>query len=237
MLSKTFVYAQDADSGLIGWRPLDQAEFSPGDPMLVAHDTLEHFANDTGALTDELRALGAFAFIRIDTGFVNERGLHMTGEEILASLVESTIRRALMDSVYEEIREIAPPPPTRRLNAEVYGDWPDAWFQNGAAKGVELLRKELQHNEDSDLAEVLCTSETVARVADWLRIGYRAAFKRYRGDCNRALLLLKQIQRDVDEVNKSNDVEFGDKLRVSASIVRRNVKVSYLPARREEKLN
>jgi hypothetical protein len=220
MLSKVFVYGTDDDSGITGWRPKDNPMFMPGDGLLVAHDTLEHFADDTGTLEDELRALGALSFIRLDSGMAFLRNPYMSRDAILGGLIYSTVSDAARDNV----QEIAEPPRTACLDEDVYGDRVNDDMAKAVSTAIALLTAESA--SEQPLAYLL-SKEASLRIRGWLRIGYRAAHKRFRGDCCGAETLLKDVWNQVKAINHQNEPSEGDELRVSASLAQFRAVVTY----------
>lgn len=69
MAKLVFEYAEDHEFGNTGWRLENKPEFNAAtDGRLVAHDCIEHFANDDGSVEAELMALGAALYGRCNMG-------------------------------------------------------------------------------------------------------------------------------------------------------------------------
>lgn len=224
MITRLFVFAHDPDSGNDGWRPKNLVDFAPGNPYLVAHDTLEHFPNDTGTLADEIRALGAYAFVRIDSGYVFKSTIFSNPDRVLARVIASTIADTISDS---DMCDLADAPGTLPLNPSRYGHAKDAMLQRAIGHAISMLASD--YLKDSEFAEEVQSPEFAANLLSWLRIGYRAAHRRYDGDANRAGYFMEETAAQVGKLNAGRELMYGDEMRVSVSVARMEVSVKFFP--------
>ena len=167
-LVRTFEHAQHQDYGTWGWKLAGDNKMDPLAGMAVAHDTLEHFpGDDATTIEGEFKALGAALWIRGDGQYwarhsaMNPRA----GSHILADI--ETIW-GLYDSGDATFRKA---PRTVPLTEE-----PEVEI----AFAVKRATEQLAHNADHDEDEA-ARREFVQDSVGWLRIGYRAAKRRYAG--------------------------------------------------------
>ena len=229
MITRLFVFCNDPDSGFEGWRPKDLVDFNPGNQYLVAHDTMEHFANDTGTLADEIRALGAFAFVRIDSGYAFKNTIFSNRDMILARVIASTIADDIRD---RDSCDLADAPGTLPLNPARYGHAKDQMMQRAIQLAIPMLTNEWDLG-NSEFAEEFNSPEFAANLLGWLRIGYRAAHRRYRGDANLAGHLMQSTCEKVAKLKTQHNLAYGDEMRVSISVARMEVSVKFSPENEE----
>lgn len=194
MISMEFEVAIHEEYGDLGFRPCDMPNADPLTGMAVAHDMLEHFANDRGTVEDELQALGAMLFVRgggfnwgynrywMEIGNVNNPWDHIASD--FSFQTNYMIQRG--DSLM--LRE---PPRTTRLDDE---------FELIIGKAVHFATIT---NDDNDVR----TSEwcKLPRVQGWMRLGCRRARARYRNRGDEVYECFKLIQDKADRLLKVMD--------------------------------
>lgn len=126
----------------------------------LAHDILEHFAFDS--LADEIMAHGAMYRIRYETGWTNKYGQSLS----IANLAHAWA--GLFQGVFSDGLEM--PSTARKLDDCIEKD-----IEQIIAQGTVIV---LEENTGEHVGEDL--SMLRERFADWFRIGYRKASKRYR---------------------------------------------------------
>jgi hypothetical protein len=93
MANARFAYETNEDSGILGWRLKKHPFFYPVGPEGLAHDILEHHPGDRGTVLEEIRAQGAFVFVEVQSGYLDEtyQGSNSV-PYLLASAIISTVR-------------------------------------------------------------------------------------------------------------------------------------------------
>lgn len=204
-----FLRRTHKEFGTDGWL-WDKAPstYEPISGMGVAHDILEHFANDHGTVKDELLALGAALFVRGDGGYWANRafGNRNPGENLAPDIVRLGID-------YNGIEEVRYP----ESFSKTLDDYVEEWIRKGirsASDEVKSLNPELLN----EFRPFFSISE------DLIRKGYRKARRRYKGIHPEELShMFCRIEEDADELLKLS--EECDILRVRISLKRKTVNV------------
>lgn len=228
MISQTFVYDEHRDADLFGWRPKAHPEFDPGDGMLVAHDLMEHFAHHAGDLVGELKALGAYWFVRIESGVLYDqyRG-GRSREEVFAGVLSGALQDSFQAEGNYYLYAVPSPGYSRKLAVDRY-DTADDSFVEAVGLACALLPGNMDV-EDTDTIELLTSRQQKAAILGWVRMGYRAAYQRYRGDACFAGDLMRMVVNEVKSVTAANEdmLTVGDELQVSVSPKRGRVYANY----------
>lgn len=155
-INREFVCEKHEDFGGLGWRPAWIPNFDP--LSAVAHDVIEHLPSDRGdGLYQECRAQGAMVFLRWENGYCNDFGRAFSAEDLASDI----------HYFWPGIRHIETPPRSYRLAEHV---------ECLLVEFKQAVRKMFRDNETED-----CPSATdLDRMVGWMRIGYRAAKRRYR---------------------------------------------------------
>lgn len=199
IISKMFVYERHEDFGSNGWREKDKPHFQPLEGMAVAHDTLEHFPDDSREIEHELMALGAMLWVRGP-----HYGRHAAWENIQASMTDVYPLHRWQDVPFG-----APLPGMRRRLSHdpcsIEGD-----FHELNETLFEFIRENCHNGEDLKPNEVDFLKIFVDRVVPWLRHGYRRARRRYCGDGRPGYpgdlsSLFQKIQERADKLLKRCD--------------------------------
>ena len=226
MFTKLFTYAEDPKSGRTGWRPAALGNFAPGNPLLVAHDLVEHAPNDTGTLEDEFRAVGALAFTRITSGYFREQNPDAEADSFLARLIMAT----LPDPATGSFTALAVPSASAPLDGATYDAAADQLLQDGIWEAMETYWVDLAHEPGTDaFLTTYCSAEAKEHMLGWMRKGYRDAFARYWGDARLAAFLLKEVKTEVSQVNARHNLKFGDQLLLSVFPENWKAHATYLP--------
>lgn len=200
-----FIWAQDEDTGIEGWRLASQPHFTPVQGMGLAHDVLEHFRH-ADEFASECMAFGVIVWGRAiggywDGTFSNKRR-PMSPEEVGAMLGEELARISL-DNRYDV--------PTRRAVKPVMEEAEEFIAPMHAAYIAELLQDSDNPDEDRPHHERAATM-----ALHWVRAGYLKAERAY-GElghfnfCN----LFANVEYAVNEIRGG---EFGQGLMVTIEI-------------------
>lgn len=214
MIVKHFECAEHEEYGGLGWREIGKDHFQPLGGMAVAHDTLEHFPDDHGAIECELEALGAMIQIR---GENYDR--HEPWENLQSDMIDLYRLRS-----WEGMTFNAPTPAMERRSTFEF-------LEEQIDKLIKSLPDYLldNHYSGEDEEKLVEAREHVAsftsRVAGWLRHGFRRCRKRYGTDhLNEMGWMFRRISDEAEA--KLQLAERGvHKLKVSVCVKRREVKV------------
>ncbi len=195
MFKREFEWGEDEEYGWWGWIPKGFPEFNAGKGMLVAHDVLEHFTDDSGTLEAEIRALGAMVFIRGEGGyFWNKGSIHGPGKNLGADLAK--FYDELSDGMHSCYDEFSMPPRTCRLDTE--GDY---IIEEALEEAKKLFRLEQEYNRNDNPIDLKEPKEWERKMRGWLRIGYRKAVKRYcKAEPYACSELFRHIEMAVDNI-------------------------------------
>ncbi|UUZ75477.1 hypothetical protein LP414_27565 [Polaromonas sp. P1(28)-13] len=91
MIHRIFEWREDQELGGEGWIMKGQPTFNASRGLGIVHDTLEHFANRYGSITDEMLAFGSILRVRVEGGFFCRQynpnpAFHLSGD--LARMME-----------------------------------------------------------------------------------------------------------------------------------------------------
>jgi hypothetical protein len=214
-----FVCEENENFGMNGWRQADKPHFDPLMGLTVAHDILEHFPNGTESPADEFQALGAAYFIRGETGYMQRNGnINPPAKHIASDFPD------IFQHIIHENMSLPYAPKTRKIDLDYVENFIAATLQE-----AEKLLKEEFGDWDDFIERAL---ELLPRVADWIRIGYRRAARRYSRWQDNAVEIFDQISEKADKALKR--AEIGDKLIVSFSLKMGEAKIRHVPAYEEE---
>lgn len=188
MIRRKFIYEEHREHGGFGFRPLWLPNADPASGMTVAHDVLEHFPHDNGSVDHEFKAFGAMMFVRGVCGWWAEQGSYYPdpAKQVGGDFYD------LLSRVHEGDENLNPPgivPPLRQY---------DDLLQRVAKAGCEEATKELQNGYDP---KECVSPEEHDRILGWMRLGFRAARRRYSGcdpyDVQCAFTHIKKVSDDI----------------------------------------
>ncbi|WNV49502.1 hypothetical protein [Pseudomonas phage L15] len=158
MQVRNFVFEDD------GWLMEGMHTFEPGDPLTVVHDSFEHI-DSTEGLEAELRAFGAMWWLRGETAWWSRfpgsepRPEQVMYYDIAKFIIENDF---LIDNVGKRFK----------LEDE------EEEFLTLLRKLVEeAIEREVQYLDKPVARKVI--QEAASTAMDWLRVGYRAARRKY----------------------------------------------------------
>lgn len=174
------------EHGSEGWLLIGgPSTYYPLSGMGIAHDIMEHRWGDKGTIEEELMALGAMLYIRGEGGYWAKTYNPNPGYALSGDYSDLFIQFNGMDGIENPGRTV------RASNEVEY--WIDTSFKHGRTHVLESF-------DDPTLMQTPL-DDFFSRARGWLRKGYRAAQKRYRGipywrlvDC------FEQIQERADEL-------------------------------------
>ena len=212
MLSMTFDVRTHEEFGGLGLRMQGKPHFDPLQGMGIAHDMLEHFADDDGTLAGELQALGASLYVRDGEGYYGYKGSMRTdpSEHISAEFLQQVYYTRERGETH------LPRPPKHRPCEEHV----ENWILNIVRKARTQLIEELGPDE---LPEWITSTEQRHYFRGWLRHGYCRAVKRYRRHSKHDMLcVFMEIENAVDKYLKYAE-DFGQSVRIAVSLHARRV--------------
>lgn len=187
MITSTFEWRRDEDIGRYGWILRGFPNFNALGGLGIAHDTLEHFADGDGSLTDEMLAFGSILRIRVESGWFNASG-NFGPAEALALDFERFFLDVQSGSSY-----IRNPPRTYRLALHL-----ENVIEIAARKAMKSFREGYLLQNDM--------TETIQRMTGWMRIGYRRAKRRfYDNHPHDIAYLFDSLKETVDKRYSSDD--------------------------------
>lgn len=211
MITRDFELAENDEYGFDGLRPL----WMPGhqcDPlqgMGTAHDVLEHGRNDRV----EWQGLGGSVYVRSVPGYFSMRGAgNPDPVENLAAEFESLFR--LWDRSW-----LPDPGPCQRLRDEEA----EHIIVEAVRVGCAQLVDEMQYSSDEDVAAARKWGEPEQRrrMAAWMRLGYRACRRRWRGYRDWMLRdAFAAVEEQADRALRSHAGMHGLRLRLRLDIAR-----------------
>ncbi len=163
MITRVFTCETHSDFGSLGWRPKNDYDADPLSGMATAHDTLEHFEDDIGRISDELQAFGAMMWGRGEGGWFWQNTMYCPGANMASDLPE------LYSHYHHQGMYFGPAPRrTNRLNDEC-----ECWLDKFRSQSIRNA-KDMYGVDMSDVRRF------IGWCRDWMRIGYRRARRRFR---------------------------------------------------------
>lgn len=208
MTTYRFVCEIHEEFGAKGWRMENETDADPATGRGVAHDILEHShskAADFGVV-GELVALGTILWLRGETGEL-DNSHHDFSTNMGVEF------RDIFEHHINEDYPFPEPPKTRRLNRDT---------EQEIQQIIEYARKDIL-NECVEWSPDRVNS-LLAMSIGYLRIGYRAALRRYqyRGLDNYTMAyLFKDIQRCADL--KLNHAQIGDVMHIKVNLKHKTI--------------
>ncbi len=204
MLTKKFEWRHDEDFGGEGWAPVEQPTFNVCSPLMIAHDTLEHFPKDKGDIEAELHALGAMLLIRGESGWFYANG----NRKGTSYNLSADLSRFLINERNETY--ILPKAGEKKLS-EDFLDMHHRDVQEACRLAVEGANSELY---EDDFNFLLADTKGMAYT---LMIGYEKARKRYKGlnSCELSYLFDEIMKQTKDYTGYG---EFGMQMTVSVNL-------------------
>lgn len=198
MIRTTFEWREDEELGGYGWIPKGKPNFNACDGRGIAHDSMEHFANEEETMDAEMRAFGAILRGRGEGGWFFQG--HVPN---IAYHLGSDIAGFLRDMRYGEWK-LTDPGKTYALK----GDMEDE-IQAGIKNALKTANDEAD-SEDNPFVR----DQTTDWMIGWMRRGYRMAHRRWHGaDACELSWLYDSIAKEHDEQFKGG--EEGDQLIVT----------------------
>lgn len=172
IIKRVFEVARHEEYGELGLRMVGMPWADPLTGVAVAHDMLEHFPKDGGAIESELMALGASLYVRDCGAYFAQKGLkHSEAYKNLAADFPTLFSWCLENGPME----FPDPGKTRPLD--------DEECEQQAREAVEEAARLMVSEFDADYTDAreFMDVRQQARAFGWFRKGYRKACKRYRG--------------------------------------------------------
>jgi hypothetical protein len=219
MLIAKFEWKEDQELGGEGWIPTRFPNFSAGEGLTIAHDTLEHFANDEGNLAGEVRAFGAMIFTRVEGGYFSNRMSRYSPEETVGMELGQFLEE-LSNGEHSDWGDFPRPPRTYRLK-----NGTEEIIDKILTETLKSYEREAQNYSENSLIDNHQTSIELSKMHGWLRIGYRKAVRRFRGaDSGDMSYLFDKLKERINEKHKNGS--YGEVLTVSVNIRRLTFEVS-----------
>lgn len=212
----TFTLERNEDLGILGWVCDRKPYFDPMPGQGVAHDVFEEFPNGGEQPHDELLAMGSMMFGR---GSYE----HLFGMYGLAASIAAEFHEMLRHVFHENTYFLKPAPNTRKLN----DDYEHQEYIISEFMGI--VEKEVREWDEYEPSQISSILDYLPHAANWLRIGFRGALKRYAPDldgCDVANMF-ESLKEQVDRITQW--AEEGDKLRVIFSKKRSAVEAYHEP--------
>lgn len=159
--SKTFVWTYGGDYNDGGWKPEGMPNFYAGGPVIVAHDTVEHF-NDNPAFHYELLAFGATVYARMHEDDT-EGQVDVSADDLIGFLKKEDLKVRSPNQRWD--KPLADAEDERRLRTMMDQTRSRLMFHYDFMYG----------RQKSDQA-----AEAVKRSEVWIRLGYRIAARKYK---------------------------------------------------------
>lgn len=194
MSSLRFNWGTD-EQGNEGWISATHPNFWAADPRNIAHDVLEHFprAEKHGAAADELLALGARFYLRVASGWWWSQGYMVMPPETWAGEL-----RTVWDDLYTDL--------PARAAAPLDDEDMEAELQACLVKAVDVINEQIACSDDPEL--ITLESYFIVNAGAWLRTGYRAAQKRFKGtDPLYIMGMAEQIEAEMKDYEHGEEGE------------------------------
>ncbi|MDY7537572.1 hypothetical protein QN372_00265 [Undibacterium sp. RTI2.1] len=169
MIHTIFEWRENREYGEEGWILKGFPNFNASSGRGVAHDTLEHFKDGDGSLADEMMAFGAMLHIRGESGWFASLP---TRDNRLDKQMGFDIARFLQELRSGNV-DLRKPPRTYRLK--------DADLESDLFNIIKEGVKEANQGRDND-AEIFQPGLVTDKMIHWMRVGYRKALKRFKGN-------------------------------------------------------
>lgn len=219
MYSVRFVWREDQDYGGEGWAPKKFPEFNIVQGVGLAHDALEHFADDDGSLHGELQAFGAMIHVRWLGGWhymIGNPGIYTPAVNMANDFIQ------FMYTILSG-EELKAAPKTYRCRG-VYGKDVEKIIDETLIEARKLVLSELDDEDAARIIELWNDFRDNAR--SWMRIGYRRAFRRFGDTSDELPYVFKSIADSVENFHGS----YGDELVVQVYPKETRANVIFKPA-------
>lgn len=208
MLNRDFVFEEDHELGFQGLRATWMDNAQPFDGMGCAHDMLEHFPMQHGAIEGECEALGAHMFLRLENGWSASTP---TSWQATWFRMGNLLSTCLIDGENESLD------PPRFFKTKPLSESTEHELQKALDKAFDDARANFR-----DEPEALARFDEPLLRASYecaVRRGYRKAARRYaRVDTyNISSQLFAAVAKTLDTLMK-NYLELGDRVGVSLNL-------------------
>jgi len=222
MAHARFVCETRGDYDFKGWRLMRHPTFEPTLPEGVSHDLLEHYPSDRGRVMEEIRALGAFAFVQVDSGLLLERSRSSrTVPDMIAGTILNTISKSQWP--HGKLPAITPAPKLARVSEQKRAMFAsvEAFLRREWDDEMELVSRDLDDAEDFTYDNVIAPRWPHMLAA--LHEGYAWAACRYPSVDHAAYLY-----RGIDKLSQAflAAAEEGDEMVVNYMLSSENVSAS-----------
>jgi hypothetical protein len=197
-----YTWAYHDETGVNGWISKLHPNFDPSSPDLIVHDCFEHLPRGQkhGGAIDELMAIGARAWLRLESGWFYSKGFWQKPEETFASEVVRIARDF-------DLRGLAQFPPISPID-------PDTEWDAILTKAIPLIPQGLIDEDaiSEDDEPYTADDPALLNCLYWMRRGALAIQKRFRdknpGD---VMWLAECMERDLKRYERGEE---GDELHV-----------------------
>ena len=180
MSTNQYTWTTD-DNGSTGWLQDGRPNFDVAGGALIAHDVLEHLPRGQkhGPAEDELLALGARFYLRVASGWWWNQS-YMTS-------VPNTWASELLNIYHSNHGNLAP-----RAVVELDDEDMECELQASLRDSAKMISEECE-------IELADDDPFIVNAGAWLRTGFRAAEKRYKGtDPLNIMWLAECIEKECD---------------------------------------
>jgi hypothetical protein len=210
MIKRTFSRAEHPDFGFTGWKPSWMPNGDPLEAMGCTHDILEHVVDKISGAEGEMMAFGCALFVRGEGGYWNGRH-HNEPSDNLSSDFNDILPR-----IFQGAESMQDPGRTYQLS----DGWVEQQINDTVRKGFQLVKSEQYLDEPlPKIPGGMSQAECKRRMVGWMRKGYRAAVRYYRGryrmDAYTAGHMFNQIQ---EEIAKYEYAEIGMEMTVRVDL-------------------
>jgi hypothetical protein len=199
-----FQWGEDQEYGDYGWLPAAYPNFNAVRPGGFGHDCIEHFPRGLkhGQIADELLALGARLYVRVDSGWWWRQQYMQTVPQSFGYELHRLLRD--MD---EQGVDLPDPGSVPLLDNEM-----DDEIEAAQREAVRVSNAEHDRHSDDQDEPYAFEQEQIQWMGAWLRRGYAACIKRFRGAYAGEILALSEALDRASE--KFAHGEEGDRLLV-----------------------
>jgi hypothetical protein len=223
MSRHVFVWGRDQE-GATGWVLKNMPHFDASFGDTIGHDCMEHLPGGLkhGAIADEMLALGARLYLRVESGWWYAQNFFVTPTQTWTGEVMRQLEYILFNGTTQ-------PGPVRSVPTEdEIGEEMELIIAESVRKGVEKFNEEFGHDEYElrtlDLIDP--DGELAKNLADWMRVGVRAAMQRWNspaGSHYDAAMIMEDLARRVERIGTRH--EEGEELVVEINEARMRVDV------------